>query len=296
MKTGEEQYLELAYKATWKGRIVKNERTNQDCSVIIGESMIYDTSKGHLPVLTTKKTFWKPAIAEMLGYLRGYNNAAQFRKLGCNTWDANANENVDWLCNPYRKGTDDMGYCYGQVGSKFRKPDGGYHNQWLKVIFDLTKGYDDRSEIVTFWHPGSFDEACLKPCMHTHTFSLVNDDLYLNSAQRSADVPLGLPFNMIQVSWLLMIVAQITGTRPAQAKHDLVNCHLYQDQIAPMRDCQLLREPFEEPILKINPDIKTWHDLMTWVTLDDFQLENYRHHMPIKYAFSVQIANSISAV
>jgi thymidylate synthase len=140
---------------------------------------------------------------------------------------------------------------------------------------------------MTFLHPGTFDLACLAPCMHTHTFSLLDGELYLTSSQRSIDTPLGLVFNMVQCAWLLMIMAQITGNRAGTVKHDLVNIHIYEDQLEPMRDVQLERTPFAPPRLKINPDIQSLEDLETWVTLDDFELVGYESHEPIKYPFSV---------
>lgn len=102
----------------------------------------------------------------------------------------------------------------------------------------------------------------------------------------SCDIPLGLPFNSIQVAWLLYIMAHITGLKPGKAYHKMVNVHIYEDQIVPMMG-QLKREPFSSPMLYINPAIKTFEDLDTWVTPNDFSLVNYFHHDAIKYPFSV---------
>jgi thymidylate synthase len=123
--------------------------------------------------------------------------------------------------------------------------------------------------------------------MHTHTFSLLEDTLYLTSYQRSCDVPLGLNFNQIQVFTLLALMAQITGNKPGFAFHKIVNAHIYEDQVDMMRDVQLKREPYPSPKLEINPDIKSLKDLETWVTLDDFSITGYQHHDAIKYPFSV---------
>jgi thymidylate synthase len=123
--------------------------------------------------------------------------------------------------------------------------------------------------------------------MHTHTFSLLEDTLYLTSYQRSCDVPLGLNFNQIQVFTLLALMAQITGNKPGLAFHKIVNAHIYEDQVELMRDVQLKREPYPSPKLEINPDIKSLKDLETWVTLDDFSITGYQHHDAIKYPFSV---------
>lgn len=281
------EYLELCQRVLDTGQWVTNKRTGKRCLTAIDANFTYDVSEGHLPVLTTKKLFWKPAIAEMLGYLRGYTSAAQFRELGCNTWNANANKNKAWLDNPYRKGKDDMGQCYGAQARRFHDREGRYFDQLKKIVNDLKQRIDDRREILTFWNPAEIDRACLASCMHTHTFSIINGYLYLTSYQRSDDLPLGHGFNQVQVAWLLMIMAQITGLKPAKAFHKIVNAHIYEDQLQILKDEQLNREPFAPPVLKINPDIKTLHDLETWVTLDDFELVGYEHHPAIKYPFSV---------
>ena len=281
------QYIDLCDRIIVDGIWIKNERTGVKCLTVINADFEYDCSTGLLPVLTTKKMAWKPAIAEMLGYIRGYTSAAQFRKLGCNTWNANANENEAWLANPWRKGMDDMGRCYGAQGRDWRNPENNPIDQLKNVYNDLKAGIDNRSEIITFMNPGERDRACLNSCMHTHTFSLVNDDLYLTSYQRSDDVPIGHPFNMIQVAWFLMIMAQITGHKPAKAFHKVVNAHIYDNQLDTLINDQLDREPYPSPTLMINPDIKTLNDLETWVTTDDFGLDEYKHHPPIKYEFSV---------
>ena len=281
-----QSYLDLCNKILTDGVWIENKRTGKRCLTIINYDFEYDVSDGSLPVLTTKQMAWKPAIAEMLGYLRGYTNAADFRAIGCNTWNANANENQVWLKNPFRKGTDDMGRCYGAQGRDWKNPEGKAIDQLFKIYLDLKNGIDDRSEIMTFMNPGERDRACLNSCMHTHTFSLVSNMLYLTSYQRSCDVPLGVPFNMIQVAWLLMIMAQITKKQPAIGFHKLVNVHVYEDQL-PFLKKQLDRVPYPSPKLKINPKIKTLHDLETWVTLDDFELVDYDHYEKINFPFSV---------
>ncbi|WP_418138367.1 thymidylate synthase [Marinomonas sp. RS-M-Aa-14] len=227
------QYLDLCQRIVNEGEWVNNERTGKRCLTVINADLTYDVSKGEFPLVTTRKSYWKSAIAEIIGYLRGYDNAADFRALGTKTWDANANENEVWLNNPYRKGEDDMGLCYGAIGRHFPKPDGGHIDLLKQIIDDLSRGVDNRGEILTFYHPGAFHMACLRPCMYSHHFSLLGDTLYLNSTQRSCDVPLGLNFNMVQVYVLLAIVAQITGKKPGKAFHKIVNAHIYEDQLEP---------------------------------------------------------------
>ncbi|KJF81460.1 thymidylate synthase [Photobacterium angustum] len=281
------QYLALCQRIVDDGVWIENERTGKRCLTVINSDLTYDVANNQFPLITTRKSFWKAAIAELLGYLRGYDNAAQFRAIGCNTWNANANDNQAWLNNPHRKGEDDMGRVYGVQGRRWQKSDGTPIDQLKKIVDDLTKGIDDRGEILTFYNPGEFDMGCLRPCMHTHTFSLLGDTLYLTSYQRSCDVPLGLNFNQVQVFTLLALMAQITGHKAGQAYHKIINAHIYEDQLELMRDVQLKRTPFASPQLKINPKIKSLEDLETWVTLDDFEVVGYEHHDAIQYPFSV---------
>ncbi|MRJ41902.1 MULTISPECIES: thymidylate synthase [Idiomarina] len=281
------QYLDLCQRIVDEGVWVTNERTGKRCLTVINADLNYRVDLNQLPLITTRKSYWKAAIAELLGYLRGYSSAADFRALGAPTWDANANENQAWLNNPHRRGIDDMGRVYGVQGRAWTKPDGGTVDQLRKVVDNLSKGLDDRGEIISFYNPGEFDYGCLRPCMHTHNFSLLGDTLYLTSYQRSCDVPLGLNFNQVQVFTLLALMAQITGHKPGIAYHKIVNAHIYEDQLQLMRDVQLKREPFASPQLRINPDIKSLEDLETWVTLDDFAVEGYQCHPPIQYPFSV---------
>ncbi|MCC2605286.1 thymidylate synthase [Planctobacterium marinum] len=282
-----DQYLNLCQRILDEGVWVDNKRTGKRCLTVINHDLTYDVGAGKFPLVTTRKSFWKAAIAEIIGYLRGYDNAADFRKIGTKTWDANANENQAWLNNPYRKGEDDCGFIYGKVARNFPRPDGGSIDLLKQIIDDLSNGEDNRGEILTFYHPGAFHMGCLRPCMYSHHFSILGDTLYLNSTQRSCDVPLGLNFNMVQVYVLLALVAQITGLKPGKAYHKLVNCHIYEDQLAPMRDIQLKREPYPAPTLNINPDIKSLQDIETWVTLEDFELQDYQYHPTIQYPFSV---------
>ncbi|AUS02985.1 thymidylate synthase [Vibrio phage 2.275.O._10N.286.54.E11] len=295
------QYIDLCTKIVEHGIWVENERTGKKCLTLINADMEYKA--GEFPLDTTRKSFWKAAVAEMLGYIRGYDSAAQFRAIGSPTWDANANENQAWLDNYHRKGTDDMGRVYGVQGrgwqtyqklesASLRDDTSVYRtssiDQLKKVIDNLTNDIDDRGEIITFWNPGEFDQGCLRPCMHTHTFSLLGDTLYLTSYQRSCDFLLGGNFNMVQVYFLLAIVAQITGKKMGTAYHKIINAHIYEDQYdVLMESKQLEREPFDSPTFHINPQIKSLEDLETWVTVDDFWVEDYQHHDPIKYPFSV---------
>lgn len=281
------QYLDLCQRIIDDGTWIENKRTGKRCLTVINADLEYDVENNQLPMITTRKSFYKSAIAEFLGYIRGYDNAADFRALGTKTWDANANLNQVWLNSEYRKGEDHMGRVYGVQGRAWAKPDGTTLDQLKKIVDNLTKGIDDRAEILTFYNPGEFEMGCLRPCMHTHTFSLLGDTLHLTSYQRSCDVPLGLNFNQVQVFAFLAIMAQITGKKAGKAYHKIVNAHIYEDQLALMQEVQLKREPFPSPQLKINPKITSLEDLETWVTMDDFDVVDYQCHDAIKYPFSV---------
>ncbi len=282
-----QQYLDLCRRIIEQGVWVENERTGKRCLTLINADLQYNVAANEFPLVTTRKSYWKAAIAEFIGYIRGYSSAEDFRKLGTKTWDANANNNEAWLNNPHRNGDDDMGRVYGVQGRSWQTPDGGFVDQLRKIVDDLSAGNDDRGEIMTFYNPGEFHLGCLRPCMHTHNFSLLGDTLYLTSYQRSCDVPLGQNFNQVQVFFFLQMMAQITGNKPGIAYHKIVNAHIYEDQLELMRDVQLKREPYSPPKLHINPDIKSLEDVENWVTMDDFEVTDYQHHEPITYPFSV---------
>ena len=292
------QYIDACKRILEEGTDIYNERTGVTCRTLINLDFTYDVGAGQFPVATTRKAHYKPAIAELLGYLRGYKNAAHFREIGCNTWNANANENKAWLNNPNRKGTDDMGRVYGVQGRAWRTAvtdptsdklkivNVKYTDQLKSIVNNLTAGIDDRGEILTFWNPGEFDLGCLRPCMHTHQFSLIDGTLHLNSFQRSCDMPLGYRFNAIQCYVLLALMAQITGHKPGKVYHKIVNAHIYENQIELMKE-EVTRTPFDGHVLLINSEIKTLSDLETWVSTKDFELLGYEHHPVINYPFTV---------
>jgi len=280
------QYLDLGQRIIDDGVWIENERTGKRCKTVINADLEYDMSEHLLPILTTKEVNWKAAVAEFLGYLKGYASAAEFRELGCKTWDANANANKKWLDNPWRFGTDDMGRVYGVQGRSWMNSQQETFDQLAALYKDLRNGIDNRAEIMTFWNPGELHMGCLNPCVHTHHFSLVNGTLHLTSYQRSDDFPLGHAFNQIQLGMFLMLMAQITGHRAGTVYHKVVNVHIYEDQYDTFCDVQMKREPRCLPKFYINPDIKTLEDI-DWVTVSDFELSGYSHEDAIKYPFSV---------
>jgi thymidylate synthase len=297
IERAEVQYLNGLRHIFENGQDLKNARTGQVCRTVINIDMAYDARTNEAPLLTTRHiTNPYLSIAELLGFIRGASSAATFRALNTKSWDENANKNAAWLANPNRKGEDDCGLIYGGVAKNWPIEPGvmDHHNVsqrktldlFHKVYNNLKNGIDDRGEIITFWNPGMFHLGCLRPCMYEHQFSLLGDDLYLNSTQRSSDWPLGTTANMVQVWLLLRLMAQITGKNPMIANHRNVNCHIYGNQLTEVPR-QLARQPLEQPTIDINPDIKTLEDLETWVTVKDFIITYPEFHPTIKYPFSV---------
>ena len=275
------QYLDLCQRVINEGVWVENKRTGKRCLTIINADLEYDVGAKEFPILTTKKSFWKSAIAEIQGYILGLDNAADFRNLGTPTWNMNANETEAWLNNPNRKGEDDCGRIYGVIAKDF-----GGVDLIKKVYNNLKAGIDDRGEIITFWKPDEFDKGCLRPCMYEHHFSILDGTLYLHSKQRSVDVPLGLPFNMIQCYFLLELMARITGLKAGKCYHKLVNVHIYGDQL-PMMKVQLARDPLTAvPKFVIDDKIQCLRDVYLNRMIDHCTLDNYEHHEAIKFPFS----------
>ena len=131
------QYLELCQRIVDKGQWIENKRTGKRCLTVINADLEYDVGNNQFPMITTRKSFYRSAIAEFLGYIRGYDNAADFRALGTKTWDANANLNKDWLNNDHRKGEDDMGRVYGVQGRSWATPEGGFIDKEIETFKSL---------------------------------------------------------------------------------------------------------------------------------------------------------------
>lgn len=279
------QYLNLGQRIIDDGVWIENERTGKRCRTIINADLEYDLSEHLLPMLTTKEVYWKAAFAEFLGYLQGLDNAEDFAKLGCKTWFANANKTQAWLDNPRRKGENDMGRVYGVQMRRWKNFEGIEFDQLADVYHKLKKGIDDRALIITMLNPGEYHMGCLKACVHTHHFSLMDGVLYLTSYQRSDDVPLGHAFNQIQCGMFLMLMAQITGYKAGTVFHKIVNAHIYEDQYDAFCNVQMPREPRSLPKLYISPEIGSLTDVEQ-MTVKDFEVSGYTHEDAIKYPLS----------
>lgn len=277
----EKQYLKLCEQIIEFGEWVYNERTGKRCLTIPNATMYYSED---IPVLTTKQVTVNSAIAEIIGYLRGYTDASEFDRIGTKTWYANANKTQNWLDNPNRKCENDLGKVYGAVAKDFNGV-----NLIKKVVDDLISGKDDRGEIVTFWNPADFDKGCLRPCLMQHHFTIINDKLYLTSYQRSCDVPLGASFNMIQVWFLLKLMCHVTGFKFGCATHHIVNAHIYEDQLEILKEQQLTRKPLKiKPEFEFTDKLKTFDDILidNRVAKDYYTLTGYEHQGKIVFPFS----------
>lgn len=281
------EYLDLCDRIINEGVLIKNERTGVNCLTVINADITINVDKGEFPIITTRKSYYKSAIMEIIGYLRGYDKVSQFKGIGVNTWDLNADHNPIWNNNPNKKGEGDLGRVYGVQARHWTNQ---YKEQFdlLKSVYnDLKSGKDNRGEIITFWNPGEFNYGCLRPCLHSHQFSILDGTLYLNSTQRSQDILLGGNFNLIQCYVLLALMARITGLKPGKAYLKMVNVHMYENQIDLYKEVQSKRIPYKSPKLIIDERIKTLDDILTWVNGDCFNVEGYEYHAPIKYPFTV---------
>lgn len=291
-----------AYKANGlrlleEGIWVTNPRTGVKCLTIPNVITEYDVGKGEFPIATTRKGLWLSPIAEFIGYMNGFDDAQAFADLGSPTWFGNANRNKSWLNNPNRKGDNDMGMVYGAIGNNYPVVDSSgqvTHTIDLlrKVYNNLKQGIDDRGEIYTFWMPGMFEMGCLRPCMHTHQFTLIGGTLHLTSVQRSCDAPLGTRANAVQCYFFLAVMAHLTGHKPGKVTHMQVNYHLYEDQYELFKG-EMSRPVLDNPDLKftISDELKTLEQLRVIKTPEDiksyFNLSGYdNHHDPISYPFT----------
>ena len=285
MNAFDDEYSNLVNRIITQGVWKDNKRTGKSCLTITGERTAFDLQYDKFPALTTKKLFFNPMIGELLGFIRGVDNAKDFRDLGCEFWNANANESRHWLENPNRKGHDDLGRIYGVQGRNWINRHGKSFDQLAIIVDKLSNDIDDRRLIMSYWNPGELDEMALPPCHDFYQFHLLNGTVDLTMYQRSNDVPLGVPMNIASSSLLLLLIAQITQKRPGKFTHMMGDTHIYEDQLDLLKE-QIKRKPFKPPHMGINPDIKSLSDLETWVTNDDFDLVDYEHHPAVRFPFA----------
>ena len=283
-------YLDLLRDILDNGTRQAN-RTGVDAISIPGAMLRFDLADG-FPAMTTRKLAFKSVVGELLGFLRGYDNAADFRALGCRIWDQNANENAQWLASPHRKGTDDLGLIY--PWRRLPGADGTLLDQVMNVLLAIRERPTDRRIIIDTWRPELFDRMALPPCHLCYQFivNVERNELNLCMFQRSADVFLGINFNVSSAALLLSIVAHLTGYTPRYFTHFLGDAHIYVNHIDQVNE-QLTRTPGTLPTLVINERIPrgsptsfdpSWIDR---VEPSDFTLRDYHPQAAITAPMAV---------
>jgi len=262
------QYLDLLRRALETG-VRKNDRTGTGTLSLFGHQMRFDLAEG-FPLVTTKKLHLKSIVHELLWFLSGDTNIRYLKDNGVRIWDEWADENGD------------LGPVYGAEWRSWRTPDGGSIDQIRNVVEQIRRNPDSRRLIVTAWNPADVDKQALPPCHCLFQFYVAGGRLSCQLYQRSADIFLGVPFNIASYALLTMMMAQVTGLKPGDFVHSLGDAHLYANHVE-QAAMQLAREPRPLPVMKINPDV---HSIFDFV-YDDFALEGYDPHPHIKAAVAV---------
>ncbi len=239
---------------------VKADRTGTGTRSVFGWQMRFDLSEG-FPLLTTKKLHLRSIIVELLWFLRGETNIRWLKDNKVSIWDEWADENGD------------LGPVYGHQWRHWPGRNGGEIDQIAQLIDGLKKNPDSRRHIVTAWNPADVDRMALPPCHALFQFYVADGRLSCQLYQRSADIFLGVPFNIASYALLTMMIAQVVGLKPGDFVHTLGDAHLYSNHLEQAK-LQLSREPRPLPTMRINPDVK---DIFAF-TFEDFTLEGYDPH------------------
>jgi thymidylate synthase len=309
------QYLDLVRTVFEQGSWQTN-RTGIRTLSLPGAAMRFDLSEG-FPAVTTKKLAFKSAVGELIGFLRGYRSAAEFRALGCKVWDQNANENAAWLANPYRLGEDDLGPVYGvqwrnwpafkalpasaagQIEDalgrgyvRIADTDDGQVvlykavDQLRQCLDTIISNPSDRRIIFHGWNWAQLEEMALPPCHLLYQFlpNAVTREISLCLYIRSNDLGLGTPFNLTEGAALLHLVGRLTGFKPKWFSYFIGDAHIYENHV-PMLQQQLTREPLPAPQLLLSDRIPDYAvtgqyqpEWLEQVEPGDFSLAGYQHH------------------
>ncbi|PRD57990.1 thymidylate synthase [Phyllobacterium myrsinacearum] len=261
-------YLDLLQHVLDTG-VDRGDRTGTGTRSVFGYQMRFDLSAG-FPVLTTKKLHLKSIIHELLWFLKGETNIAYLKENGVTIWDEWADENGD------------LGPVYGYQWRSWPAPDGRHIDQIANLVSAIKQNPYSRRLIVSAWNPALVDEMALPPCHCLFQFYVADGKLSCQLYQRSADIFLGVPFNIASYALLTLMVAQVTGLQPGDFVHTLGDAHLYANHFEQAR-LQLSRTPGPLPVMRLNPDVK---DLFAF-TFDDFNLENYVAGASIKAPIAV---------
>jgi len=262
------QYLDLMQHVLDHGH-AKTDRTGTGTLSVFGHQMRFDLAKG-FPLLTTKKLHTRSIIHELLWFIAGDTNIAYLKENGVSIWNEWADE----------KG--DLGPVYGHQWRHWPARDGGEIDQIRQLIDGLKRNPDSRRHLVSAWNPADVDRMALPPCHALFQFYVANDTLSCQLYQRSADIFLGVPFNIASYALFTLMVAQVCGFKPGEFVWTGGDCHLYSNHLDQAR-LQLSREPRPLPTMKLNPAVS---DLFAF-RFEDFTLEGYEPHPHISAPVAV---------
>jgi thymidylate synthase len=263
-----QQYLDLLDHVLNHG-VDRGDRTGTGTRGVFGWQMRFDLAAG-FPVLTTKKLHLKSIIHELLWFLKGETNIAYLKQNGVTIWDEWADANGD------------LGPVYGAQWRSWPDGKGGTIDQIARVVGQIRTNPNSRRHIVSAWNPAEVDEMALPPCHCLFQFHVAEGKLSCQLYQRSADIFLGVPFNIASYALLTMMVAQVTGLKPGEFVHTLGDAHLYANHFDQAR-LQLTRRPGKLPVMRINPAVR---DIFGFV-YEDFALEAYEAAPTIKAPIAV---------
>jgi thymidylate synthase len=261
-------YLDLMRHVLENGH-KKEDRTGTGTLSVFGHQMRFDLAEG-FPLLTTKKVHLKSIIHELLWFLQGSTNIKYLKDNGVSIWDEWADENGN------------LGPVYGYQWRNWPKPDGTHIDQISQVVEMIKKNPDSRRLIVSAWNVADVDQMKLPPCHAFFQFYVADGKLSCQLYQRSADIFLGVPFNIASYALLTMMVGQVCGLKLGDFVHTLGDAHLYLNHLDQTRE-QLSRETRDLPVMRINPQVK---DIFGF-KFEDFTLENYDPHPAIKAPVAV---------
>jgi thymidylate synthase len=264
----EQQYLDLIRLVLEQGNR-KTDRTGTGTLSVFGTQMRFPLDKT-FPLLTTKKLHLKSIVYELLWFLRGETNIAYLKQHGVTIWDEWADENGE------------LGPVYGSQWRNWQAPDGRAIDQITQVVESIRSNPDSRRHIVTAWNPADIARMKLPPCHAFFQFYVAAGKLSCQMYQRSADIFLGVPFNIASYALLTRMMAQVTGLEPGEFIHTLGDAHLYLNHLDQARE-QLRRAPRPFPTMKLNPAVR---DIFGF-SYEDFTLENYDPHPAIKALIAV---------
>jgi thymidylate synthase len=252
-------YLDLMRHVLEHGA-VKSDRTGTGTRSVFGWQMRFDLGAG-FPLLTTKKLHLRSIIHELLWFLQGDTNIRYLKENGVRIWDEWADENGD------------LGPVYGHQWRHWKTPDGREIDQIAQLVEGLKKNPDSRRHIVTAWNPSDVDRMALPPCHALFQFYVADGKLSCQLYQRSADIFLGVPFNIASYALLTLMLAQVCGYQPGDFVHTLGDAHLYSNHLEQVQ-LQLTREPRAQPTMRLNPEVR---DIFAF-RFEDFTLEGYDPH------------------